>query len=304
MLLALLMPALLAVEPIVMPEATANDFYSYMQEAIDEEDWWAAVDFGEVVLYNFPTSPLAQEIPFQVGQAYLKMGQFELANKTLTHYLHEARSPKYFEEALAYKLQIAEFFREGGKRRLFGSHKMPAIMPADDEALEIYDEIIATLPHHEMAARALLGKGKIQAQVEDFKESVESLQLLIRRFPAHELAADAYLHINRVYLEQCKVEHLDPDLLDLAHMNLRKFQQAFPRDARIAQAHAAWTEMTELFAAALFETGEFYERTKKPAASTIYYRKILNSYPESPSALKARERLNELDPPHEEADPR
>lgn len=301
MLIAVLVPALLAAEPIIPPDANAHDFYSYMQEAIDEEDWWGAVDFGEVVLYNFPHSPLAQEIPFQVGQAYLKMGQFELANQTFTAYLHEARSPKFFEEALKYKLQIADYFREGGKRRLFGSHKLPALLPADDEALEIYDEIIATLPHHEMAARALIGKGKVQVRLEEFKESIESFQLLIRRFPGHELAAEAYLQINKTYLEQCKAEHLDPDLLDLAEVNLRKFQQAFPRDGRVVEAKEAWKAMAELFAAALFETGEFYERTKKPTASAIYYRKILSSYPETQTALKARERLHEIDPPDEMA---
>jgi hypothetical protein len=38
------------------------------------------------------------------------------------------------------KFAIAEFFREGGKMRLFGSHKLPAIMPAREDALKIYDE--------------------------------------------------------------------------------------------------------------------------------------------------------------------
>lgn len=273
---------------------SVQEFYSYMQEAIDEADWWAAIDFGQIVLYHFPDSPYGQEIPFFVGMAYLQLGQHELANESLSEYLKKSTNPKHFDEAIDAKFEIAEFFREGGKKRLFGSHKLPAILPAKEDALTIYDEIIASMPHHELAAKAMLGKAEIQTYYEDFRPSVETLHLLIRRFPKHELAAESYLRINQVYLSQAETQLLDPDLLDLAEVNLRKFKLAFPREPRVASAEKAFTEMKEIFAQNLLETGRFYKKRKQMDAAIIYFSKIVAKYPESQAATVAREQLVEL----------
>lgn len=273
---------------------SVQEFYSYMQEAIDEADWWAAIDFGQIVLYHFPDSPFGQEIPFFIGMAYLQLGQHELANESLSEYLKKSTSPKHFEEAIDAKFAIAEFFREGGKKRLLGSHKLPAIMPAKEDSLTIYDEIIASMPHHELAAKAMIGKAEIQAYYEDFRPSVETLHLLIRRFPKHELAAESYLRINQVYLSQASTQQLDPDLLDLAEVNLRKFKLAFPREPRLLSAETAFAEMKEIFAQNLLETGQFYKKRKQMDAAIIYFSKIVAKYPDSKSAVVAREQLIEL----------
>ncbi len=278
-------------------ESTApsvQEFYSYMQEAIDDEDWWSAIDFGEIVLYHFPESPFNQEIPFLIGMAYYRLNQYELANTALSEYLKKSVSPKHFEDAIEMKFTIAEFFRTGGKKRLFGSHKLPAIMPALEDALKIYDEVITTLPHHDIAIRALLGKAEIQVYYDDFKPAVETLQLLIHRFIKHDLAAEGYLQINKIYLKQCQAQHLDPNLLDLAEVNLQKFQIAFPREPRLADATAALGEMKELYAKNLLETGKFFQKRKQNDASIIYFTKVLAKYPETHAADAARDRIANL----------
>ncbi len=66
---------------------SVQEFYSYMQEAVDDEDWWSAIDYGEIVRYHFPESPFSQEIPFQIGRAYYRLHQYELANESLSEYL-------------------------------------------------------------------------------------------------------------------------------------------------------------------------------------------------------------------------
>lgn len=275
---------------------SVQEYYSYMQEAIDDEDYWSAVDFGGIILNQFPSSPYINETPFQMGMSYYHLKQYELANETLNDYLKKSVSPKHFEEAIEIKYSIAEFFRQGGKKRLFGSHKLPAIIPAREEAIQIYDEVIATLPHHEIAIHSLLGKAEIQAYLEDFKPSIETLQLLIRRFPKHELAAEGYLQINKVYLQQCQKQHLDPDLLDLAEANVRKFGQAFPREPRLVEAQQSLDEMKEIYAKNLLETGEFYQHRKQKDASRIYFANVMSKYPNTRSAIAAREKLDALKP--------
>src|SRR5690242_11612416 len=109
----------------------------YLQEAMQDGDWWAVIDYAEIISYHFPQSPFAEDTAFFIGEAYYKLGQLELANERFTYYLSHSASPKRFEETIQYKFQIAEQFRQGVKKPLFGSHKLPKMVSGEEDALLI-----------------------------------------------------------------------------------------------------------------------------------------------------------------------
>ncbi|MBS0624807.1 MAG: outer membrane protein assembly factor BamD [Verrucomicrobia bacterium] len=273
---------------------SVTELNSALQEAIAAQDWWSVIDYADTIAYHYPDSPFGQEAAYQCGETYFHMKQYEQADQCFSAYLNQAGSPKHFEEAIQYKFKMAELYRNGLKRKLFDSHKMPRFAPSEEGAIALYDEVITTLPHQEIAAQSLLGKAKVQIVMEDFKDAVETLQLLIRRFPKHELAAEGYLEINRSYLKQCQVEHLDLDLLELSEMNFRKFQLAFPRESRLEDAQKALSDMQELYAANLLNTGRYYEKIKKTPASIIFYTKVVAKYPATKAAGEAKIKLEQL----------
>src|SRR5579872_2479801 len=207
-LLTVSMPALRALEERELTwedmGPSVQEYNSALQDAIAAQDWWAVVDYATIISYNFATTPFAQEAPYIMGEAYFKLGQYEFANDSFTAYLNHAASPKHFEEAIHYKFTIAEMFATGTKKRLFGSIKFPAWVPAKEDSIPIFDEVIAALPHSDIAGKSLLSKARIQAYIEDFKPGIETLDLLIRRFPKNELAAEAFLEKNKILLQQCK----------------------------------------------------------------------------------------------------
>jgi outer membrane protein assembly factor BamD (BamD/ComL family) len=273
---------------------SVQEYNGLMQQALKEGNWWAVIDYAGIISYNFPTSPFASEVSYIMGEAYYRLEQLEAANDCFTAYLNHVASPKNFEQAIEYKFRIAERFATGTKKRLFSSVKMPAWVPAQEDAIPIYDEVIASLPHSDMAAKALLGKARVQAYAEDFKPSEETLDLLIRRFPKHELAAEAYLEKNKVYLEQCKLTSFDLDILDLAEVSLRKFRLTHPRDSRLEEAEKVFLEMQELYAQNLYETGCFFAKTGKEAAALIYFQKVMAQYPATEAALLSREKMDSV----------
>jgi outer membrane protein assembly factor BamD (BamD/ComL family) len=270
------------------------EFQTYLQEAIETQDWWAVIDYADLISYHFPQSPFAEETSFLIGEAYFKMGQLELANEFFTTYLNHVTSPKRFEDAVQYKFTIAEQFKSGAKKPLFGSHKLPKMMSGKEDAIQIYDDVITTLPHHEIAVRSLIGKAQLQAEFEDFKPSLETLDLLIRRFPKHDLAAQAHVEKSHVYLMQCHEKSLDPALLDQADVNLSRFRLAFPREPRLAEIEKELSQMKEIFAQHLFDTGKFFEKTKKIPAANIYYSKVVAKYPDTKAAEDAKAKLESL----------
>jgi outer membrane protein assembly factor BamD (BamD/ComL family) len=279
-------------EPIWNRQApSVQEYNSALQQAIAANDWWSAIDYAGIISHSFPASPFAQEAPYVMGEVYYKLNQLEYANQSFTDYLNHATAPKHFEAAIEYKFTIAEQFANGVKKRLFNSPKMPAWLPAQEDAIPIYDDVIAAMPHSELAVQSLLGKARVQAYLEDFKPGLETLDVLIRRFPKHTLAAEAYLEKTKLYLAQCKAQNLDPDILDLAEVNNRKFRLAFPRESRLQEAETVFAEIQEVFAQNLLKIGRFFEKTKKQAASQIYYNTIIAKYPNTDAAAIARQKL-------------
>lgn len=276
--------------PIYPPET----HYTLGKEALDTKNWEIAVYNFNVIAQNFPNHVLYQEAKFFLGIAYFNAYELEYANSAFSNYLNGQSNPRYFEEAIGYKLKIAERFRLGAKRRCFGAKCLPKWSSGRSLAIEIYDEVIASLPCHDYAAISLYSKACMHWEAQDFKESIEAFQLLVRRFPKHELTPTAYLSINQVYLEQAENEFQNPDILALAQINLKKFQRAFPKDEKLTEAEAHVQAIKEFYARGLWETGQFYERIEKPTASAIYYARAIKEFPDTSFAQCCRYRLTKV----------
>ncbi|MCX6989811.1 MAG: outer membrane protein assembly factor BamD [Chlamydiae bacterium] len=277
---------------------SVQEHYSSALEALEQSRWEDLVLQSNILIKNFPESPFTSIAQYYLGVGFYHLGELEMANKQLTQYLKKQSAPKFFEEAIKYKFAIADKFQNGERKHLLGLESMPKWMPAAEEAIEIYDEVISALPHHELAIQSLFGKGELLAAEEDYKLSIETYQILIRKFTKHPLACESYIGIGKVYLKECKNEYPDPDFLDLAEINFKKFTADFPNEPRIVQAENMLIEMREIYADNLYETARFYERTKKPHASAIYYNKILAKYPKTKTANSSEERLAYLEKKH------
>ncbi len=273
---------------------SVQEHYSAAMSAYQEQNWEMVIHHCVIVIKNFGSSPFAQEAYFYLGAGYFHTGEFEFSNRFFSKYLKRQATPKFFEEAIQYKFKIAEKFHKGARLHVLGLENMPKWVPARDEAIAIYDEVITALPHHELAAQALFGKAKLLLKAEEYKSSVETYQVLIRRFPKHPLAVESYIGVSEVYLTQAQAEYPDQDFLDLSEINLRKFRQNFPGDEKIAVAEKMMLDMKEVYASDLYDTGRFYERTSKPHAAYIYYTRILAKYPETKVSGFANKRLSRL----------
>lgn len=277
-----------------VPTMSVEEHYNHGAEAFENRDWVEASKHFKIVTLNFPEMQCAKDGYLYLGIACYYRAEYEDANDACSNYLKAQNHPQYLEEALRYKLAIANAFTDGAKRRILKYKTMPKWLSGYDNALQIYDEIIATYPCHDLAAQALYSKGVLHWRDKEYRESVEAFQMLIRRFPKHELAPDSYAVINKVYLEQCQQEYQNPDILAFAELNTKKFAQDFPGEEKVAQAEDDVKKIREIFAFGFYDTGQFYERLKQPEASMIYYKNAVKQFPDTYMAHQCRKRLDAL----------
>lgn len=277
-----------------IPKFSADKHYELGCAAMEESDYVEAAYHFNIISKNFTNAEFHNNSVYYLGICYFNAEEYDFANEAFGEYLRCQSQPEYFENAICYKLEIANRFRMGAKKRFFGTKALPKWAPARTAAVEIYNEVIAAIPCHDFAAQALWGKANLLWEDFEFRDSIETFQQLIRRFPKHELAPCAYLSINHVYLDQAQCEFQNPDLLVLAQINVRKFEKEFPKDERVVEAQADVQAIKELYAKGLFETAQFYERTDKPQASILYYRRTIEKFPDTSHANCSRNRLRIL----------
>jgi outer membrane protein assembly factor BamD (BamD/ComL family) len=273
---------------------SCEDHYTIATNAYLSGDWAVAEKHFAIVRANFPSTPMSIDSPFFQGICCYEQEEFEFANECFNTYLKGCPQPQYFQETMDYKFAVANAFAAGGKRRCFGTKQLPKILPAKNLAVQIYDEIIQIMPCHDYAAESLWAKGNMYWEEGAYNSAIDAFQTLIRRFPKHELTPKSYVAINQVYLTQAEWEFQNPDLLQLAEINLRRFRQDFPRDERVIQAEGDLIALKETYASGLWKTAKYYEGQGAPEAAKLYYLNAAKKFPETHIAEKCLERLEYL----------
>ncbi len=263
--------------------------------AIKNDEWEEAAYQFKMVTENFPTTPYGHEGYYYLAISYYYLAEYDLANNLFSEYLQCQTSPRFFQETIQYKLAIADRLAHGAKRRLFGTKKLPKWACGKELALEIYDEVIAAVPCHEIASQALIAKGYLLWTMGDHKAAVESFQLVIKRFAKSEFAPESFLLISKVYVDQAYRECQNPDILAFAEINLGRFEKQFPREERLLVARDDLRAIKEIYANGLYQMGLFYERTCQKHAAIIYYYNAIHQFPDTAIAEMSRCRLLCLD---------
>lgn len=268
-----------------------NEHFSAGCCDFSKESWLAAAKHFEKVVNLFPRSDEAAESYYYLGICYYNMEEYDFANAEFSRYLGTPNHPEYFEDALRYKMAIANHFKTGKKCRIFTMRIFPKWACGKSLALSIYDEIITAVPNHELAAEALMAKGALLESMGEYKLSIEAYQTFIKRFSKHEWAPSCYLNIAKIYYEESKIDFQNPDILALAELNAERYQDHFPRDPNTVEACCYVRRIKELYAKGLCDVGRLYERMKHPKASAIYYRSAILDFPDTQIAEFCRNRL-------------
>ena len=263
--------------------------------AFAKGNWPEAMKRFRIFKNRCPDEFYARDALYYFGVCHYNMKRYISANDNFSEYLKLKGVTKLFEDVLLYKFEIAEKFKNGTKKHIFNSRFFPRCIPADDEALEIYDEIAAGLPGSDLAAESLLSKAGLLNNIKEYDESEDTYQEIINRFPKTPFAAEAYMRLAKLYLKECLKEYQNPEYMALGRINIRKFQQDFPDDEeKTFEMEMMYQEMVEAYAQGLYETGNFYERIKKPQAAVIYYNRVTDTFPETKASNYCLKQLRKL----------
>ena len=161
-------------------------------------------------------------------------------------------------------------------------------------AIEIYGKIIANAPYSDFAAAAQYLTAESLLKRENYFAAKEEYRKLIRNYPMSQYVDDAAFNLGYVDYLQSVGKDYDQTETTQAIIEFRQFIHEFPSSPRVSEAQDYIIKLRNRKAASLFRTGEYYENIRAPKAASISFREVIEQYPDTDYADKARNKINKI----------
>ncbi len=187
--------------------------------------------------------------------------------------------------------QIGERFFEGEKRKVLGV----ALPTLENPAIEIFRKVVENSPYGDCAPQAQYKIGLFLKEYGRFNEAKEEFQKVVANYPDSEWAEAAKFQIALCTSKASLKPEYDQEATQEAKEKFEDFVKAHPDVELSKEAQDKARELKDREAESNFKTGQFYEKQRAYQSARIYYRYVIEDYPQSPWASKAQERLKALE---------
>ncbi|MBI4549610.1 MAG: outer membrane protein assembly factor BamD [Candidatus Omnitrophica bacterium] len=275
------------VNPEGAVEDTANEQFDYAVSFYEAKNYDKALDELKNLAKKYPTSRMAPEAYFKMGQIHEENHDFLKAFRSFQKIIDNYPNSTRANEVIERQYRIGNVFLSGKKTKFMG---MP-VMPALPKAIEVFEQVVKNAPFGEYGDKALFQLGIAYKRSGNLPKAVETFERFVDNYPDSPLAPDAKFQMGEVSLEMSKNMNRSQEGLDRAEDYFDNFLSEYPAANVRGQALRMKKAIDEKNAEKNFKIGEYYERENYLESATIYYQDVMKNYPRTTWAAKARERL-------------
>ena len=278
-----------------------NPKYSAKDTPSAQMDW--AVGFFEGKDYDraskefirlvrtYPRSELAPEAQYLAGVSFELMGRAAAACESYKKLIEIYPFSPRFKDAIEREFHLAEELFGGKRLQLIGPIKVPAL----DKAIEIYQHVVDHAPYGDYGDRAQLRLGKSTLRQSRYEEANRAFQKVVDEYPNSPLVEQAKFKVAFCARQLSLKPSYDQSATDEAITWYEKFMAAHPNSDLVPQAQQSLKQLQEIKAEGLAKVARFYEVQGKAAAAAVYYRQVVDKYPDTTQAAEAIAKLKELE---------
>ena len=276
----------------INPKKAAKDTpeaqFAWAMRFFNDKVWDRAIEEFEKIPDAFPHSRLAAEGVYYTGLAWEEKQDLAKAadayQKLIDRYPYSDR----IKDAIKREFEIANQFASGGKVKVLG---VPAL-PGQEKALELYKHIVKNAPFGSFGDQAQFKIGELYKSQEEFEEAQKAFQAVVDEYPNSELVSQARYQIAYCSMQASKKAQYNEQYAERAIQEFQGFKSTFPGDKQVTEADEAIRALRAKKAMTQFEVGSFYEKRGKFASAKVYYREVVQKYPDTPIAKEAEKKLD------------
>lgn len=147
-----------------------------------------------------------------------------------------------------------------------------------NSAVIYFDQLLRQYPYSQYADDAAFWRAKIRWEQKNHLTAISLFANFIRAWPQSSYLADAIFTLAQAEKDYGRINLANRHHLFEAAGHFAAYQQRFPQGQNAAEA--------------LFQAGECYEISGDSGSTKSYYYRVIDLYPNSAAAVKAREKLS------------
>ena len=230
------------------------------------------------------TNPLAPEVLLLRGDACNAKGDKYAALFPYEDLLDNFPNSPLYGPCLEREYNIACAFLRGYKRRFLGMR----ILPVGGDALRLLRRIQDRQRGSPLAELAGIRVADYYYHEGRFRRALQSYKDFLRRYPYSQFVIQASIREIECLLGTFHGVRFDMTPLHNAEAELETLSRRYPRFAAHLQVKALEERIYQLEGEKELQIARFYVRFSHPHAAEYYYRRVMNDWPDTIWAKKAR----------------
>ncbi len=244
------------------------------------------------IVRQFPDAYEAAEAQYYIGKCFEALKNPYRAYLEYNKLIEIYPNSKHIQEAVRAQFNIGKSFLEWKEKRILG---VPLVLLSDHPSVEIFRKIVDTSPNSEYAPKALYELADFFEKRNRLDEAKEVLHKLIDNYPENELAKKARYKL--AFIKSKILTETDYDLTEAedAERDLKQLlTERGDSDSSALKASEELANLREKEAKKNFDIASFYEKQNRFKSAVIYYRIVMDKYPDTSFAELAKERIESL----------
>jgi len=249
----------------------------------------AAGEF-EKLIKNYEYSEYASKSQYYIGLCYENMGKYYIAFQNYQKAIDNFPHIENLDEIIAREFNIANLYMTKASPRIMGAD----IMAPLDRAVEIYRKVVDNAPYGRLADEAQFRMGEALKNAERYDEAIDAFQKVVDDYPnskfldkaKYEVAYCAYKASLKPAYDFASTDKAIKAFEDFADTN---------KDASLSkEADKTIRRLKDKGAEKSYITAKFYERQKQYESAIVYYKDIIEKFPDSSFTEEAKAKIEEL----------
>lgn len=278
------------INPKYAVKDSPKEQFEWAMSFYDSKDYQRSAAEFEKLVKNYEYSEFASKSQYYVGLSYENMGKYYIAfqnyQKAIDNFPHIGN----IDEILEKEFDIANLYMAKDNPKIMGMD----ILTSADRAAEIYRKIVENAPFGKLADKAQFGLGEALKKTESYEEAIEAFQKMLDNYPTSDLMERAKYEVAYcAYMASLKPAYAS-EPTDRAIKSFEEFVESNKNEGLSQEADKTIQRLKDKMAQKSFETAKFYESEKRYEAAILYYKDVVDRFPESSFALTAKAKIEEL----------
>ena len=271
------------INPKLAVRETPEAQYAWADEYVAKKDYSVAIRKLEQLIEVFPDSPYAAKARYHIGEIYQMAGEKEKAFRSYQKVIDDYPGSDLVTTAVSKQFVIGGQFANKKQGKWFSFLRSD---PAD-----LLTKTVTAAPYAAEAEKALYDLGNYHFRKGNFPKAIDTFDRLVQDYPESQYGPVAELTAGEASFRLCRKQKNNEDLLLNTSTRLAAFLARYPEDKDKAKAQKLYGQTRELLAGKVMEVAQFYEKNKNRQAAKVYFEKVVNDYPETEAAGKAKEKI-------------